>query len=402
MTRLDERLAAKILGAVDEALAVEVTRGMVRIPSVCGDELAIAEDLERTLRGLRVGEVWTQEVEPRQPNVLWKLGGDRPGPSFLFTGHLDTKPVCEGWTGDPYSGDLREGRLHGHGVMDMKAGLGAQIGAIHALVRAGVPLHGTLYFSAVSDHMGQQRGARTLFDGFSVDMCVLGEISDNEIAICHRGRYYFDIDTIGRSAHTCHKYRAINAIEKMLPVIQKISALRYFPPILDPGIRELVGPELYTAVGRIYGGLFPGGPSMIPDRCTIRVDTRPQPGIEVAEVQAVLERAIAEAQKEDPEIKAEIRLADHKDYFMVDPKAPVVQTVSKAWTRVMGRPPQYKGVSWLGDTSSFGRQIPTVIFGPGREPVYMPDEYLDVNDLLTATRVNALSAALALVPGMDA
>jgi acetylornithine deacetylase/succinyl-diaminopimelate desuccinylase-like protein len=399
---MNERLAQRILDALDEDFTVEVTRGMVKIPSVCGDELAIAEYLERTLKDLKIGEVWTQEVEPKRPNVLWKVGGDRPGPRFMLTGHMDTKPVCEGWDGDPYSGALRDNRIHGHGVMDMKAGLGAQIGAVHALARAGVPLHGTLYFGAVSDHMGQQRGAITLFDGFSVDMCVLGEISDNEITVCHRGRYYFDIDTIGRAAHTCHKYQAINAIEKMVPLIQKISAIRYFPPRLDPRIRDLVGPELYTAVGRIYGGLFPGGPSMIPDRCTIRVDTRPQPGIEMEEVRALLEQAIAEAQREDPEIKTEIRLADRKDYFMVDPQAPVVQTVTKAWTRVMGRAPRYKGVSWLGDTSSFGRKIPTVIFGPGREPVYMPNEYLDVKDLMAAAKVNVLSAALALVPGMDA
>jgi acetylornithine deacetylase/succinyl-diaminopimelate desuccinylase-like protein len=398
---VNETLVRAILGAVDESLAVEVTRGMVRIPSVCGDELAIAEHLERTLRGFGMGAVWTQAVEPKRPNVLWKVGGDRPGPTFLFTGHLDTKPVCEGWTGDPYSGELSDGRIHGHGVMDMKAGLGAQIAAVHALARAGLPLRGSLYFAAVSDHMGQQRGAIKLFEGFPVDMCVLGEISDNQITICHRGRYYFDIDTIGRSAHTCHKDRAVNAVEKMMPIVQKISALRYVPPKLDPRIRELVGAELYTAVGRIYGGLFPGGPSMIPDRCTIRVDTRPQPGIEVEEVQALLERAIAEAVAEDPSIKAEIRLADRKDYFLVDPAAPVVQMVTRAWTRVMGRTPEYKGVSWLGDTASFGRRIPTVIFGPGREPVYMPDEYLDMHDLMAAARVNALAAAIALVPEIE-
>ncbi len=398
---MNESVVKTVLDAVDEALVIEVTRGMVRIPSVCGEEQALAEYLERTLRGLGIGEVWTSAVEPNRPNVLWRVGGDGPGPSFMFTGHMDTKPVCEGWTGHPYSGALREGRIYGHGVMDMKAGLGAQIGAVHALARAGLPIAGSLYFAAVSDHMGQQRGAIKLFDGFRVDMCVLGEISDNQIYICHRGRYYFDIDTIGRSAHTCHKHQAVNAIEKMIPIIQRIAAIRYFPAKLDPRIRDLVGAELYTAVGRVYGGLFPGGPSMIPDRCTIRVDTRPQPGIEVEEVQALLEKAIAEARAEDPTITAEIRLADHKDYFMVDPTAPVVQVVSKAWARVMGRPPEYKGVSWLGDTASFGRKIPTVIFGPGREPVYMPDEYLDVSDLVTAARVNALAAAIALVPGVE-
>ena len=50
------------------------------------------------------------------------------GPHLLFTGHLDTKPVCEGWQRDPFDGAIENGRLYGHGVMDMKAGLGSLIG----------------------------------------------------------------------------------------------------------------------------------------------------------------------------------------------------------------------------------------------------------------------------------
>jgi acetylornithine deacetylase len=53
-------------------------------------------------------------------------------------------------------------------------------------------------------------------------------------------------------------------------------------------------------------------------------------------------------------------------------------------------------MSWLGDTATFGPWVPTVIYGPGREPVYMPNEYLDVADIVTASRVYALTVALAL------
>ena len=50
---------------------------------------------------------------------------------------------------------------------------------------------------------------------------------------------------------------------------------------------RLFGAETYMAPGRIYGGLAPGGPSMIPDECVIRVDCRPQPGVTAAKALAI-------------------------------------------------------------------------------------------------------------------
>ncbi len=258
--------------------AIGLTQEMVRIDSTNGKEDALARDLETRLKSLKVGKVWCEKTYEGRLNTLWEVDSGKPGPSLLFTGHLDTKPVCEGWQRDPFDGAIENGRLYGHGVMDMKAGLGSLVGGIMTMIDSGVDFKGKITFVAVADHMGQQTGSIDLFRRHKFDHCVLAELTDMQIYIAHRGRYYFDISTIGHSAHTCHKYKAINAIEKMLPVVEEISKLKYFPNISQE-MKDLVGPELYTAVGRIYGGLFPGGPSMIPDRCTIRVDTRPQPGV---------------------------------------------------------------------------------------------------------------------------
>ena len=178
----------------------------------------------------------------------------------------------------------------------------------------------------------------------------------------------------------------------MLPIIEEISKLKYFPEI-PREIKELVGPELYTAVGRIYGGLFPGGPSMIPDRCTIRVDTRPQPGVPIEEVRAIINGAIARARARDSEIVVEMVDADIKDSFMVDPAAPIVVALKAAWETTMGKRAKFHGGSWLGDTASFGCLCETVIFGPGGEPVYQPNESLALSDIEAATRIYALTAA---------
>jgi acetylornithine deacetylase len=382
----------KLASSVAAETAIGFTQDMVRIDSTNGKEDELARRLEAGLNALGVGKVWCEKTYEGRLNMLWEVDSGRPGPRLLFTGHLDTKPVCEGWRRDPFDGAIENGRLHGHGVMDMKAGLGSLIGGIMTLVESGTDFRGKLTFAAVADHMGQQTGSIDLFRRHQFDHCVLAELTDMQIYVAHRGRYYFDISTIGRSAHTCHKYRAINAIEKMLPVIEEISKLKYFPDIPQE-MKELVGPELFTAVGRIYGGLFPGGPSMIPDRCTIRVDTRPQPGVPIEQVRALIQAAIDRAKARDGEIVTEMVDADIKGSFMVDPQAPIVAALKQAWETTMGKPARFHGGSWLGDTASFGRLCETVIFGPGGEPVYQPNESLALTDIEAATRIYALTAA---------
>jgi acetylornithine deacetylase len=372
--------------------SISLTQTMVRIDSTNGKEDALARDLETRLQSLGIGKVWCEKTYEGRLNTLWEVDSAKPGPHLLFTGHLDTKPVCEGWQRDPFDGAIENGRLYGHGVMDMKAGLGSLVGGIMTLIRSGVDFCGKMTFCAVSDHMGQQTGSIDLFRRHKFDYCVLAELTDMQIYIAHRGRYYFDISTIGLSAHTCHKYHAINAIEKMMPVVNEISKLKYFPDI-PQSMKELVGPELYIAVGRIFGGLFPGGPSMIPDRCTIRVDTRPQPGVSLAQVKAVLQEALDRTKARDSQIVLEVVDADIKNYFMVDPSARIVTALKTAWEATMGRPAEFRGGSWLGDTASFGDLCETVIFGPGGEPVYQPNESLGLSDIEAATRIYALTAA---------
>ena len=132
---------------------------------------------------------------------------------------------------------------------------------------------------------------------------------------------------------------------------------------------------------------------MIPDRCTIRVDTRPQPGVPIEEVKAIINGALERAKARDPQIVLEMVDADVKDSFMVDPQAPVVVALKSAWEAVMGKPVTFRGGSWLGDTASFGSLCETVIFGPGGEPVYQPNESLALTDIEAATRIYALTAA---------
>lgn len=382
---------------VDSDDAVLLTQEIVRIPSVQGEEGELALALHARMSRMGFDDVYLQDALPDRPNVVGVVDSGRPGPTLVLTGHIDTKPVCVGWTEDPYSGRLADGRLHGHAVMDMKAGVAGVVEAGAALARERSTWRGRILVAAVADHMGQQQGAIRFFEEHAADHCLLAELTDLDIYLGHRGRLYWDITSIGRAAHTCHRHLAINAIAKMVPLIEEIEALRYRPELPD-WVSELFGPELYTAVGRIYGGLPPGGPSMIPDECTIRVDSRPQPGVEETEVEALMRAAIERAGACDPEARYELVLADRKRPHLIEQDHPLTLALAEAYRSVTGEEPAYGAGSWLADTASTGHHCPTVIFGPGREPVYTPDEWLDVSDIATATKVNAAMAAIVLAP----
>jgi acetylornithine deacetylase/succinyl-diaminopimelate desuccinylase-like protein len=284
---------------------------------------------------------------------------------------------------------------------------------MEALRDSGVELAGTVAMAAVADHMGGQLGSIAYFDGYPADMAVLGELSDNEIFLGHRGRYYFDVTVLGRSAHTCHKPLAVNANALAAHAILELEASQ-FTPELEDWVRDLFGPETFVVPGRVYGGLPPGGPSMIPDECVIRVDCRPQPGVSPADVRAEVDRCLDRARQRDPRFRAEVVLADVKDGYLAGPDDEVVRHMRDAVRSVRaqspaaatGAParraaePALQVAGWLGDTASFGAKVPTVIFGPGGEPVYCPDEHLSVADIIEATQVYASFAVLALArPG---
>jgi acetylornithine deacetylase/succinyl-diaminopimelate desuccinylase-like protein len=395
-TPTDAQLDA-VAALVDLDDTVELTREIVRIPSVQGEEGALAQALHARMSRMGFDRVYLQDALPERPNVVGVVESGRPGPTLVLTGHIDTKPVCVGWTDDPYSGRLEDGKVHGHAVMDMKAGVAGIVGTGAALARDRSAWRGTVIVAAVADHMGQQQGAIRFFEEHTADASILAELTDLKIYLGHRGRLYWDVTSIGRAAHTCHRHLAVNAIAKMVPLIEEVEALRYLPELPD-WVAELFGPELFTAVGRIYGGLPPGGPSMIPDECTIRIDSRPQPTVDEEEVETLIRGAIERALARDPEATYELVLADRKRPHLIERDHPLTVALAQAYRSVVGEEPEYGGGSWLADTASTGHHCPTVIFGPGREPVYMPNEWLDVADIHTATRVNAATAAILLAP----
>ena len=120
---VDERTAA-VLEHVSAEETLELSRELVRIPSITGKEgREVSEYMHAWLRdnGLTAG---LQEIQADRVNVWARVDGKAGGKRLLLNGHLDTKPV-ENMTIDPFAAEVKDGRLYGRGACDMKSAVAA-------------------------------------------------------------------------------------------------------------------------------------------------------------------------------------------------------------------------------------------------------------------------------------
>ncbi len=213
---------------------------LIRLPSQNpGDgETRVAGYVAARCRELGL-EVETPDAAPGRPNVVAWLRGRARRPVVALNTHLDTVPISDGWTADPFGGEIRDGRVWGLGAGDAKGQIVAMLGAIETLVRTGAPIQGDLVFTAVADEELGSLGARAVVKGLSVDYAVIGEPTRLRVGIAHRGSLRPRILVRGRSAHSSTPRLGVNAIFKMRKVL---AALEAYCEGLDGRAHPLIGP----------------------------------------------------------------------------------------------------------------------------------------------------------------
>ena len=139
----------------------ELTASLIRIPTVNppGDAYEpCARFLGERLaaRGFTVEYLRAEDMvgdSDRYPrlNVVARIEGARPGPCVHFNSHIDVVAPGEGWTVDPFAGEVREGRVYGRGACDMKGGLAASVIAVESILDQGIPFAGAIEISGTVD-----------------------------------------------------------------------------------------------------------------------------------------------------------------------------------------------------------------------------------------------------------
>jgi acetylornithine deacetylase/succinyl-diaminopimelate desuccinylase-like protein len=204
------RISDELHAAIDLGRIVERTQQMVRLPSVnpfeserlgpVEGEALFADWLVDQLDHLGY-EPKRHEVVPERPNV-WAVGPGGDGPIVMLGGHLDTVGV-EGYSGDPFSGDLREGRVYGRGSCDMKGAFACFLEVAEVLASSGQSLPGRLMIAGIADEEAAMLGS-TAFPshGPAADFAIIGEPTELTICTAHLGQYAVPIRTFGRAVHS--------------------------------------------------------------------------------------------------------------------------------------------------------------------------------------------------------
>ena len=395
-----EKQAQAAAAAVDTRELVSLLQQMVRIRSYSagGEEGTIARFMRDYLAKLGL-EVELQEVQSDRFNCVSRMPGTGGGTSLMLNGHLDTNPAGEGWTKDPFGGDVDDECIYGIGVSNMKAADAAYVAGLQAVQRAGSRLRGDVILAhVVGELQGGVGTVHMLGQGVRADRFVVGEPTDNSALTLHAGSLEAELTVHGRTRHLSKMEEGIDAIAKMFKVIPALNAMSFSGPDRADyrGLRRV-------GIGVIRGGLGPEyqdwRPSLLADRCSIKFSARYSPGQTPEMVAEDIRALIARMQKDDPDLVADVRLNQGGQRmlmgaFEVARDADIVQTVVRAHRAVVGEEPKIGDVApykfYGTDAAHLSRAgMIGLVYGPGGKYNTMPDERVELRDLFNAARVYA-------------
>jgi acetylornithine deacetylase len=402
-------ISSRGMAAIDREWLARMLAALVCTRSVTGEEDDAQEWMAKTLAEMG-GEVDVWRVEPEalreragypgarvtspRQNVVATFRGNGGGPTLVLNGHIDTvTPGDESrWSHPPFGAEVVDGRLYGRGATDMKGGLTAILGAMHAIRKAGIRLKGTVQVQSV---IGEEDGGigafAALTRGHVGDAVIICEPTQLAVIPVHAGVTLFRITVAGRAAHGCVRAEGVSAFERFLPIHAALKAL-------EEERNRTVRHPLYDgmplpwplSIGMVQAGTWP---AIVPERLTAEGRIGVGVGERIEDVRRQLEGAVERAAKADP------WLAEHPP--MVEwvggvwepsrpsPEHPVVQALERAAGEALGRPARLCGATYGSDLRLFTNQfgIPGVLFGPGDiRLAHFTDEYVPLAEVEIAAR----------------
>ena len=325
--------------------------------------------------------IWNED---RSKANLWAtIGPDIPG-GIILSGHTDTVPVDgQEWSSDPFRMDERGGRLYGRGTCDMKGFLACVLAAVPKLAKAKLkrPLH--LSFSH-DEEIGCV-GVLSLIDHLKANppgaaFCIVGEPTDMQPVIGHKGGRSYKVGIHGREAHSSLAPQAVNSIEY---AAELIVYLRSVARRMSEGARD----ELYDIPhSTLSTGMISGGSAIniVPRECEFVFEFRFLAEVDPEAIMADIRRyardsLLPEMRTVAPE--ADIAFENIYDYpwFAIDSGHDLV-ALTKSWSRSNSEAKVAYGTEAGHFSGALG--IPTIVCGPGSiAQAHKPDEYVTRDQL---------------------
>jgi len=383
---------------------ISLLTDLVKIPSMNppGNESSVCEFIRDWLVKVGGFDVLIKGRSASRSNLIARLDGERDGETLILCGHIDTKPFGDTklWKYGPLEGYVDGGRLFGVGTSDMKAGIADMMMAAKGLVATHTLTKGRLMLAFLADEESTgEMGMSWVLDENLIqgDAAIFSEPSGESkgfqfIDIAARGSLLFDIIVEGDQIHSSlsDTKSAVNASVKLSELIAsmakefKVKGERH--PLYPQGATVNLGD--YLKGGTWYGTL--------PSECVAGCDIRIPPGISAKDVHDQLLLFLEKKEKDDPNLKASLKVAAAIDGGAVPPNSPIVEVVRRAAKTVLGFEPQTRGSPGYTDALKVMNRlkVPAIsAFGPGLLPLaHSPNEYVYTEDVAAGAAIYALAA----------
>ena len=324
-----------------------------------------------------------------------------PGKSVLLNAHGDVVPPGEGWTHDPYGGEIADGKIYGRAAAVSKCDFSTYAFAVRALEAVVQPKAGTVELLFTYDEeFGGEVGPGWLLKHKVIhpDLMIAAGFS-YQVITAHNGCLQMEVTVHGKMAHAAIPDSGVDALQAAVQILNALYVQNTLYKQVCSAVEGITHP--YLNVGMIEGGT---NTNVIPGRVTFKLDRRMIPEENPADVEATLRRVIADVAATVPGVTVEVkRMLLANAMKPLAGNQPLVDAIQKHGQAVFGEPIPALGTPLYTDVRLFCEAgIPGVIYGAGPRTVLeshakRADERLDLEDLRRATKViaRALSDLLA-------
>lgn len=365
------------------------------IAKVTAEKLKFLQFRDTTLYEVPKAEVISAGMVYGANVVAFQDFQNKDDMEITVNSHGDVVPPGSGWSVDPYSGAIIEGKLYGRGAAVSKSDIASYTFAVLALRKVSEKLRGKISLAFTFDEeTGGTLGPKWLLENqyISPDLAICPGFSYSLIN-AHNGCLHLEVKLKGKIAHAAEPQFGNDALEAMTEVLK---VLYEYKDSLSNKVSLIDGIESPTlVVGLINGGI---NTNVVPGECTIRLDRRLIPEEDPIEVEEKLRSLIIQAISNYSDIEVDMQqILLAKSFGPVDKDLSLVKAIVKNTKNLYNEDLPVHGSPLYTDARHFfEKKIPVVLYGAGPKTLveangHRADEHVKIDDLMKATKVVALS-----------
>ena len=317
------------------------------------------------------------------------------GRTVLLNAHGDVVPPGEGWTHDPYGGEIENGNIYGRAAAVSKCDFSTYTFAVRALEAVAKPTSGSVELLFTYDEeFGGEVGPAWLLKHKIIhpDLMIAAGFS-YQVITAHNGCLQLEVTVHGKMAHAAIPDSGVDAMQAAVRILNALYSQNTLYKKITSNVEGITHP--YLNVGLIEGGT---NTNVVPGRVSFKLDRRMIPEENPTEVEATLRQIIADTAALTAGISVEVkRILLANALRPLAGNKPLVDAIQKHGQAVFGETIPALGTPLYTDVRLFCEAgIPGVIYGAGPRTVLesnakRADEHLNLEDLRRATKVIARS-----------